>query len=487
MTQKPQHPLLLIEDDTALAQLITDELEAEGWTLHAVNELQQARQWLAEHQPSLIVTDLRLPDGYGMDLVHDIMDAFSDDNDPDRPGVIVITAFGSVPQAVEALQAGADDFLTKPLDLDHFLLSVRRVLDNRTMRHELSRFRALSRDQGFHGIYGQSEPMRRLFEQIRVIGRANGPVLINGESGTGKELVARALFQESDRAEGPFLAVNCAGIPQELLESEFFGHASGAFTGAKKSRKGLLQEADGGTLLLDEIAEMPLSLQAKLLRALQDGSIRPVGQDTEEHVDVRIIAATHRDLKQRVEAGEFREDLYYRLETFTLQVPPLRERGEDCDLLAQRFVQQHSTAQDRAIEGLSNEAMQLLRQYPFPGNVRELQNIVERAVAFCNDAWIQPAHLPARLHDFAEHGKNGDSAAQAGILPVTGGAERSAEPLLHGTEMPTLEELQRRYVNLVLDRVQGNKRQAASILGIGRRTLYRWLDDLQNAEHEPPS
>lgn len=480
MTSKPSDPVLLIEDDTALAKLITDELEAEGWPLHSVNCLQQAREWLATHRPGLIVTDLRLPDGYGMDLVHDIMDAFEDTHDPERPGVIVITAFGSVPQAVEALQAGADDFLTKPLDLDHFLLSVRRVMENRTLRHELSRFRALSRDQGFHGIFGQSDAMRQLFEQIRVIGRAQGPVLINGESGTGKELVARALYAESDRSDGPFLAVNCAGIPQELLESEFFGHASGAFTGARKSRKGLLQEADGGTLLLDEIAEMPLSLQAKLLRALQDGSIRPVGQDTEEHVDVRIIAATHRDLKQRVTDGAFREDLYYRLETFSLHIPPLRERGEDCDLLAQRFVQALATAQDRPVEGISPDTMKLLRGYDFPGNVRELQNIIERAVAFCNESWIQPSHLPDRLR---ESTPTKPAEPSPGTLPPT--AERAhGHELLHGSELPSLEVLQQRYVQLVLDRVDGNKRQAANILGIGRRTLYRWLDVLETADIE---
>lgn len=464
---KTSLPLLLVEDDGALSHLIVDELEAEGWQVHAHSNLTDARAWLSEHEAELIVTDLRLPDGNGMDLVHEVM--AEADNQDARPGVIVITAFGSVPQAVEALQAGADDFLTKPLDLDHFLLSVQRVQDNRSVRNELNRFRQLSQDQGFHGIYGKSHSMRALFEQIRVIGRAHGPVLINGESGTGKELVARALYLESDRADGPFLAVNCAGIPQELLESEFFGHASGAFTGARKSRKGLLQEADGGTLLLDEIGEMPLSLQAKLLRALQDGSIRPVGQDTEESVDVRIIAATHRDLKKKVAAGEFREDLYYRLETFALTVPPLRDRDEDRELLAQRFLQALAVAQRKDIKGFSPEALGLLRRYSFPGNVRELQNITERAVAFCNEDWVQPSHLPERLEQESETSPqhldddNGDA-------PYNGG-------LLDGPVLPTLEQLQKRYVRMVLDEVDGNKRRAAALLGIGRRTLYRWLDE----------
>ena len=466
-----ESPLLLVEDDGALAHLITDELESEGWQVHAHSNLTSAREWLADHHPEMIVTDLRLPDGYGMDLVHEITN--SSEESGLRPGVIVITAFGSVPQAVEALQAGADDFLTKPLDLDHFLLSIRRVQDNRSVRHELNRFRQLSQDQGFHGIYGQSASMRALFEQIRVIGRAHGPVLINGESGTGKELVARALYLESDRADGPFLAVNCAGIPQELLESEFFGHASGAFTGARKSRKGLLQEADGGTLLLDEIAEMPLSLQAKLLRALQDGSIRPVGQDTEETVDVRIIAATHQDLKQKVADGDFREDLYYRLETFALTIPPLRERDEDRELLAHRFLQQLAMSQRKHIQGFSPEAVALLQRYPFPGNVRELQNITERAVAFCNEEWIQPVHLPDRLEQAVEN----DSLVAA-TTPETA---QDSGGLLDGPVLPTLEQLQKRYVRMVLNEVDGNKRRAAALLGIGRRTLYRWLDEEEQA------
>ena len=289
---KQAAPILLVEDDQSLAALIVDELEAEGFLLHTTDSLKQATQQLSNLKPSLVITDLRLPDGHGMQLVEQIMQL----DESQRPSVIVITAFGSVRQAVEALQAGADDFLTKPLDLDHFLLSVTKVLEHRRIRNELSAFRQLSKQEhSFHGMIGSSRVMRHLFDQIRVVARAQGPVLINGESGTGKELVARALHAESDRHQGPFLAVNCAGIPAELLESEFFGHAAGAFTGAQKARKGLLQEAQGGSLLLDEIGEMPLALQAKLLRALQDGSVRPVGQDMEVKVDVRIIAATHRN------------------------------------------------------------------------------------------------------------------------------------------------------------------------------------------------
>ncbi|MEX1200190.1 MAG: sigma-54 dependent transcriptional regulator [Methylophaga sp.] len=456
--------VLLLEDDEALGRLICDELDAQNWQITVHHELASAQKWLTKHHPALIVTDLRLPDGNGMSLVKQVV---ADWPEAERPALIVITAFGSVRQAVGALQAGADDFLTKPLDLDHFLLAVERVVANRALKDELFQFRKLSKQKGFHGMFGRSAAMRNLFEQIKVIARAQGPILINGESGTGKELVAKALHNESDRADAPFLAVNCAGIPPELLESEFFGHAAGAFTGANKVRKGLLQQANGGSLLLDEIGEMPIAMQAKLLRALQDGSIRPVGQDTEEQVDVRIIAATHRDLKQKVEEGSFREDLFYRLETFALSVPPLREREDDCELLAQQFLQSLAVAQSKTIKGFSDSALAQLRAYPFPGNVRELQNVVERAVAFCSEDWVQVSHLPTRLTQVP---------AESNTLQTTGAADIDAA-LLAGPVLPTLDQLQKRYVRKILDEVGGNKRRAAALLGIGRRTLYRWLDE----------
>lgn len=470
--QNKNLPILLIEDDQALARLISDELEAEGWNLEVHHQVQSALDWLTINQPALIVTDLRLPDGNGMQVVEQVVTHWPEEQ---RPGLIVITAFGSVRQAVQALQAGADDFLTKPLDLEHFLLAVERVVATRKLHDELFQFRKLNRQPAFHQMFGRSEAMRNLFEQIKVIGRAQGPVLINGESGTGKELVAKALHAESDRADGPFLAVNCAGIPQELLESEFFGHAAGSFTGAKKARKGLLQEANGGSLLLDEIGEMPMALQAKLLRALQDGSIRPVGHDTEEKVDVRIIAATHRDLKQKVIEGSFREDLFYRMETFALSVPPLRDREEDREILAQQFLQQLVVAQGRKIQGFSDKVLEIIRDYAFPGNVRELHNVVERAFAFCNEDWVQPQDLPARLLE-------NQPTPPAMANPET---DRQNDELLAGAVLPTLDQLQKRYVNMVLKEVDGNKRRAAALLGIGRRTLYRWLDEETDEAEDP--
>ena len=316
-----------------------------------------------------------------------------------------------------------------------------------------------SATESFHGMVGQSPAMERLFRQIRLIGRASGPVLIQGESGSGKEAVARALCAESPRANKPFIAVNCAGIPLELLEAEFFGHTSGAFTGALKGRKGLLQEADGGTLLLDEIAEMPLPLQAKLLRALQDGSLRRVGENHEQQVDVRIIAATHQNLQQRIAEGAFREDLYYRLETFTMEIPPLRARGDDVVRLAQSLLRTLPKPLGLPKIHLSLQAQTCLQSYHYPGNVRELQNIIERAMAFAEAGVIHCQHLPERV--------------QAAHQP-----KHLHEPTewIEPSELPSLAVMQHRYVRQVLDSVDGNKRRAAQILGIGRRTLYRWLD-----------
>jgi len=454
--------VLLLEDDPALQQLIVEELESEGHKVTAFDTVAAAKNAVNAHAFDLLVTDLRLPDGDGMDLV------LTSQQLTDKPAVIVITAFGSVRQAVKALQAGADDFLTKPLDLEHLLLSARRVLSNRAIRTELQQFRQLNTDHGFHGLFGKSPAMTKLFQQIQMLAKAQGPVLILGESGTGKELIARAVHAESPRASKPFLAVNCAGIPAELLESEFFGHASGSFTGAKNGRKGLLQQADGGTLLLDEIGEMPLILQAKLLRALQDGWIRPVGEDREIQVDVRILAATHQDLRKAVDEGRFREDLYYRLETFGLHVPPVRAREDDIDLLAVRFLKQSAIAQQKRVKGFSADALKVLRRYNFPGNVRELQNVVERAVVFCTGELIGVKDLPERVQTNA--GSNVSAANGQGL-------QQHEAALLDGPVWPSLDEMQKRYVQLILKEVDGNKRRAAALLGIGRRTLYRWLGD----------
>lgn len=451
--------ILLVEDDQALGELLYQEIVDHDFVVRLVRDAEQALQLIHDWQPDLVISDLRLPGKDGLSLLRSVHGEAADH----APDFLMITAFGSIATAVECLKAGAVDFLTKPLDLDHFMLSVRRILENRGLRHEMSRIKSLLSEDNVHGMIGQSRPMRMLYAQIGRIAMADGPVLILGESGTGKELVAKAVHAASGHDNGSFLAVNCAGIPEQLLESEFFGHKAGAFSGAAKARRGLFAEAEGGTLFLDEISEMPLALQAKLLRMLQDGKIRPVGADREEQINVRTVAATHRDLEQEVRAGNFREDLFFRLETFTLEIPPLRERGDDLDLLASRFVRQFSIQTQKPVEGLHEQTLERLRNYRFPGNVRELKNAMERAVTFCDGKVILPQHLPARIR----HTPAAD-APGPGVCPHI--------PPQGNAELPTLSQAEHTYIQHVLRQVGGNKRRAAGILGICRRTLYRKLE-----------
>lgn len=456
---KSEH-ILLVEDDSGLRELLQEELEAEGYNVTSCGDAEQGLALLHSNTPDLLISDLRLPGADGLSL----LPALQGIDIP--PTVLIITAFGSVQQAVKALQAGADDFLTKPLEMDHFLLTVSRLLANRRLRSEVLHYRNLLAVEQFNGIIGQSPAMVQLFHQIRQIASADGPVLVQGESGTGKELVARALHDQSNRKDGPYMVVNCGGIPSELMESEFFGHAAGAFTGARTQRAGLFQQADGGTLLLDELGEMPLTLQAKLLRVLQDGKVRPVGSDHEIQLDVRIIAATNCNLTEAVAEGSFREDLFYRLETFALQVPPLRARADDLQRLIGFFLTRFNARQQRNIKGFSDEALAALQRYSFPGNVRELQNAVERAATFCDSPLIALHHLPQRILEHPDPELELDFIEQKPVNDTQDDADT----------LPSLETVQRQYIHRVLTATGNNKRRAADILGITRRTLYRWID-----------
>ena len=446
--------LLLIEDDASLRTLLEEELALDGYQVLTAPDVSNGIAVALSEQPDLIISDLRLPDGDGLSVLRKVQ------AEGRTVPFIIITAFGTVDQAVEALQAGADDFLTKPLSTDHLRLKIKRLLAQADVNRQLAEIQSRQQGEQNMGLVGDSPAMERLRGEIRQVARSQAAVLINGESGTGKELVARAIHNQSDRADRAFLAVNCAGIPPDLMESEFFGHEAGAFTGARQARKGLFAEASGGTLLLDEIGEMPLSLQAKLLRVLQEGAIKPVGADHEATVDVRILAATHVNLMKAVEGGLFREDLYYRLETLALQVPPLRDRDEDVEMLAMHFLKEACRRHNRGFIKFSDVTLRVLRDYPFPGNVRELSSAIERAVTFCDGDTIQPEQLPERI-------RKPQRSLQA----------PPADPVADNIpEWPTLEALQQDYVRKVMAAVDGNKRRAAQILGINRRTLYRWLE-----------
>jgi two-component system response regulator AtoC len=368
-----------------------------------------------------------------------------------------MTAFGSMETAVSALRVGAHDFITKPIENELFRLLIERAVRHRHLRSEVRRLRrAVESTRSYEEILGGSPAMGSLFRLIERVAKSAASVLITGESGTGKELVARAIHARSGRGEAPFVAVNCAAMPEPLLESELFGHAKGAFTDARAARGGLFVKAQGGTLFLDEIGELPITLQPKILRALQERAVRPVGSDQEIPIDVRFIAATNRDLETEVEERRFREDLYFRINVIHVELPPLRSRGGDVLLLAQHFVAHHAAVSQKPVRGISSEAASRLQQYPWPGNVRELQNCMERAVALTEYDEITVEDLPERVR---KHRSSHVVVA-------------SNDP----SELVSLEEVERRYILKVLDAVGGNKTMAGKILGLDRKTLYRKME-----------
>lgn len=451
-------PILIVEDDPAILELLEEELSDAGYATLGVESAEDAIATLSHTQVELIISDVRLPGIDGMALLEHLR------RDGNLVGFIVITAFGTIEQAVEALKIGADDFLTKPLDLEGVRESVYRVLENRRLASRLAE--ADHKSATFHGIVGASEAMQSLFHDASRLAKSDAPILILGESGTGKELLARAIHAESPRHNAPFIAVNCASIPSELMESEFFGHVKGAFTGANESRAGLFQTASGGSLFLDEIGEMSPALQAKLLRALQERTIRAVGAEKEEKVDVRIIAATHRDLEEEIRNENFRSDLFYRLETFSLRIPPLRERNGDIEKLISALLEKHATAQGNPIEQVEPLALRALLTYSYPGNVRELENAIMRAVTLAEDGVLSYGDLPERIRQHAQE------------APAVSDADLSTEAVRgQGDNWPRLEDVEKRYIQKVLEATGGNKRRTADILGIARKTLYRRLEE----------
>ena len=447
---------LVVDDERDIRELLVMTLGRMGLRCDTASCVSDARAQLANNRYDLCLTDMRLPDGSGLEVIAEINHKY-----PATP-VAMITAFGNVEAAVEALKAGAFDFVAKPVDLAVLRDLVRHALE----LHDTQRAPA---DSVALRLYGNSAPMVALRHTIGKVARSQAPVYIAGESGVGKELVARTIHAEGGRAAGPFVPVNCGAIPSELMESEFFGHKKGSFTGAHADKPGLFQTADGGTLFLDEVAELPLPMQVKLLRAIQEKSIRPVGSSTEVIVDVRILSATHKDLAKLVDEGRFRHDLYYRINVIELRVPPLRERREDLPGLCANILARLSGAQDRPLPQLCDAAIEALNAYPFPGNVRELENILERALAMADGECIDTNDL--RLPR---------TTAPAAVTPPAAVDPRTLDPRETATSaLPSyIEEIERAAINHALQENRYNKTRTAAALGITFRALRYKLKKL---------
>jgi DNA-binding NtrC family response regulator len=449
--------ILVVDDDAEMRELVQDVLKDRGHQVATAVDGQEALKRLAEHECAVVVTDLRMKGMQGTELLTEIQRLYPD------IGVILMTGFGSVDNAVEAMKRGASDYLTKPMTNDELVRVVERVVRETALRREVCRLRReIHKEYSFHQIIGKSKPMQEIFDLIRRVADSPTNLLITGESGTGKELVAKAIHYNSDRRDAPFIPVNCAAIPEQLLESELFGHMRGAFTDAKFDKRGLFEEAQTGTLFLDEISELPLMLQAKILRAIQEKEIRRVGANKPIAVDVRIIAATNLNLTEEVRAKHFREDLYYRLNVIELRLSPLRERREDIPLLVDAFMKKCAASRGKQIQGVSESALAMLVDYTWPGNVRELENVIERAVTLSRSEKIVPDDLPSTIQ-----GARGDRRV------LDDAAERT---------LP-LDEVEKEYILKILEKTGGNKYQAAHALGIDRKTLYRKLAEIESKHH----
>jgi two-component system, NtrC family, response regulator PilR len=486
--------VLVVDDEADLRELLEITLIKMGLDVDSAESLEAARRLLSEKDYALVLTDMRLPDGMGIDLVRELATSFK--NTP----VAVITAFGSADNAVAALKAGAFDYLSKPVGLDQLRTMVQSALRLKPIGPAAS-----ANPAGGNAplrLIGQSSAMQQVRTQITRLARSMAPVAITGESGSGKELAARDIHSQSARADKPFVAVNCGAIPEALMEAEFFGYRKGAFTGANEDRDGFFQAANGGTLLLDEVADLPLAMQVKLLRAIQERRVRKVGATSEDPVDVRLISATHQNLAECVEQGKFRQDLYYRLNVIELHLPPLRERQDDIGLLANGILRRFAETGQPVV--LSPQAQQVLESYSFPGNVRELENILERAMAFANDGMIEVDDLmlkaaksflvssepvapmepmqPLQSHEVVDAPREAKVIAPIGIIP-----EKSA-PAIDANDLPDslpeyLDEVERKIICRALAKTQFNRTRAAELLGISFRQLRYRMQRLEI--HEP--
>lgn len=437
--------ILVVDDDLIAAELLAEVLAKEGYRVEVTTSGSEAIR-IAEKGPlDLVITDIKMPEIGGLQVVSALRKR--------RPDItlIVITAFGSFQTAVEAIQNGAYDYISKPFKIEEMKVIVRRALEQRRLlRDNQFHLEETGAAAPFENLIGNSPKMLEIYKLVARVANSDVSILIQGESGTGKELVARAIHDHSLRASKPYVAVNCGALAESLLESELFGHTKGAFTGAITQKKGLFEEANEGTCFLDEIGEISPALQTKLLRVLQEREVRPVGSSENIPINIRIVAATNKDLKLLVRSGQFREDLFYRLHVVTVTLPPLREHIEDIPLLADYFLQKHIQRAQKNVQGISKETMKALAAYDWPGNIRQLENVIERAIALTTNKILLPSDIP-------------DDLFQQEALP-----EIPVSPM-------TLEEVKWRYIRQVLDESGGNQNKTAEILGIDRKTLYRLL------------
>lgn len=448
LSRMPQPRILLVDDDEDSRETLREWVERQGWEAIAVKDGDAALKHIHDGV-AVIVTDLKMPRIDGMQLLRAARQQAS------HAAVIMVSAVGSIEAAVEALKEGAFDFLSKPINLKELKHRLDRALEQRSMAVEIAELHRQLREQhGIDNMVGQCPAMRELFEKIKLVADTNSTVLIIGESGTGKELVARSLHLNSRRRSNAFLPINCAAIPDTLVESELFGHHKGAFTGATENRKGVFEAAQEGTLFIDEIGEMPLGLQSKLLRAIENKTIMPVGSTRELPVDVRLVAATNRDLEQIVKQREFREDLYYRLKVIVLRLPPLRERRDDIPVLVRYFIDQLTEETGRSVREITPEALNALRDYDWPGNVRELRNTLEGIIVLSMKDQIELSDIPDHIRD----------------------AERTTSQSTFDVGM-TLEDMEREAIRRTLELTGGHRNETASRLGVSVRTLQRKIKE----------
>ena len=455
MSRSERVQILVVDDEASARTGLVELLREEGYEVRGAADAFKALGLIESDVPDLLITDVHMPGMDGTQLMEKVQATYP------SVGVIVMTAFSTVERAVAAMQNGADDYLTKPIRFDELLVVVERLLAHRETARQLEAFRQASEQDTSTSWVGRSKASRTVLDLITQVAASPASVLLTGESGTGKELAARALHDASERSEGPFVPVHCAALSEGVLESELFGHEKGAFTGADSKRDGRFGRAEGGTLFLDEVGEIPLSVQVKLLRVLQERTYERVGGDTPIDIDVRIVAATHRDLQADVKAGRFREDLFYRLNVINVRLPTLRERADDVPLLAMHFLAQHASRARKQLRGISDRALDALRAFDWPGNVRQLENCIEHAVALCNDFEIDVRHLP---RDILGSGRGLDE------MPIVPGA--------------SMAEVERYVILKTLESVGGSTSKAAKILGISPRTIQYRMNQYRDDDPE---